>query len=261
MPPARLVRIACAFLIGVVATVHAQERVHVAAASDLVYCLDALQVAFEQRHPGIDLIVTTGSSGSFHAQIRHGAPYDVFLSADVEYPRELIAHGLAEESTLQVYAIGRLVLWTNNPRLPLTTGVAILNDPVAVRRLTLANPAHAPYGRAAKEALIRSGLWDSAQPRLLIGDNVTQAAQFVQTGHADAGLVALALAISPALRGQGRYVLIPDSLHAPLEQAAVLTARGAANPAARLYLGFLGSPEARAIFDTFGFRLPAVAAP
>ncbi len=261
MPSARLLRIACALLIGAVATVDARERVHVAAASDLVYCLDALRVAFQERHPDIDLVVSTGSSGSFHAQIRHGAPYDVFLSADVAYPRELIAHGLAEEHTLTSYAIGRLVLWTARKDLLFTEPIVVLKDPTTLRRLSLANPEHAPYGRAAREALIRAGLWGSVQSRLLIGDNVTQAAQFVQTGNADAGLIALALVISPALRDQGHYVLVPDSLHSPLEQAAVLTTRGAANPAARLYLQFLVSREARVIFDSFGFRLPAVATP
>ena len=233
----------------------AADPVQIAAAADLVYCLDALHAEFTKVEPGARLKVSTGSSGNFFAQIQNGAPYDVFLSADLRYPRELIAAGLADAGSLTPYAIGRIVLWTTRPNLDLSTGLAVVRTD-AVKRLAIANPDHAPYGRAAKQALEDGGWWEAVAPKLVFGENIAQTAQFVETSNADAGVVALALVLSPRLAGIGRYVEIPATTHQPLEQGAVLTNRGAKNDAARRYLAFLKSKEARAIFDRFGFRLP-----
>jgi molybdate transport system substrate-binding protein len=231
--------------------------VAVAAASDLVFCLPALHAEFAKIEPRVALRVTTGSSGNFVAQIKNGAPFDVFLSADLSYPRALIAAGAADEKSLTLYGVGRLVLWTTRPDLdPAGDLGALIRDP-RVRKLALANPAHAPYGRAAREALTALGVWADAEPKLVLGDNIAQTAQFVQTGHADAGIIALALVLgAPPARDSGRWAEIPASLHQPLEQGAVLTPRGAANPAAARYLAFLRTPAARAVFERFGFRLP-----
>ena len=233
----------------------AAETVQIAAAADLVYCLDALNTGFLKSEPAVDLKVSTGSSGNFFAQIQHGAPYDIFLSADLRYPRELIAAGLADPGSLSSYAIGRIVVWTGRADLDLSAGLALMATG-AVKRFAIANPDHAPYGRAAKQALEHAGLWEAVAPKLVLGENIVQTAQFVETGNADAGVVALSLVLSPRLAGVGRYVEISAESHQPLEQGAVLTNRGARNDAARRYLAFLKSTEARAIFDRFGFRLP-----
>ncbi|MDP3070578.1 MAG: molybdate ABC transporter substrate-binding protein [Opitutaceae bacterium] len=232
------------------------QSVAVAAASDLVFCLPALHAAFAKTEPSVALRATTGSSGNFFAQITHGAPFDVFLSADLSYPRALIAAGGADEKSLTLYGIGRLVAWTTRADLDPAGDLAAFVRSPHVRRLAIANPAHAPYGRAAREALTSLGVWAEAQPKLVLGDNIAQAAQFVQTGHADAGIVALALVLGAPTRETGRWAEIPAKLHAPLEQGAVLTTRGAANPAAVRYLAFLRTPAARAVFERYGFRLP-----
>ena len=239
------------------AEVPTPASVAVAAASDLVFCLPALHAEFAKTEPRVALRVTTGSSGNFFAQITNGAPYDVFLSADLSYPRALIAAGAAEEKSLVLYGVGRLVFWTKRPDLDPAGDLAALVRSPLIKKLALANPAHAPYGRAAREALITLGVWTDAEPKLVLGDNIAQTAQFVQTGHADAGIVALALVLGgPPARASGRWAEIPAALHAPLEQGAVLTARGAAHPAAARYLAFLRTPAARAVFERYGFRLP-----
>ena len=230
------------------------EALTVAAASDLVYCLEELNAAFRKMHPQADLKVTTGASGTIFAQIQNGAPIDVFLSADVKYPRELIKAGLAEEKSLTIYAIGHLVVWTNKDGMDVSSGLAAL-DAAALKKIAIANPEHAPYGRAAKAALEKAGLWDRVQGRLVFGENISQTAQFVETGNADAGIVALSLVMSPRLAKTGRWTPVPADAHPKLEQAAVLTKRGAANPLASEYLDFLGSKEAREVFDRYGFRV------
>jgi len=235
--------------------VEAAETLSIAAAADLVYCLEPLNKAFREAHPGIDVKVATGSSGNFFAQIKNGGPFDVFLSADVSYPQELIKAGLAEEKSLTPYALGRIVVWTVKKDVDVSKGLAALAAP-EVKKVAIANPDHAPYGRAAKEALEHAKLWDAMKDKLVLGENIAQTAQFIQTGNADAGIVALSLVLSPNLADAGHWAEVPVESYPPLEQAAVVTKNGSANPAAAIYLEFLRSPEARKIFDQFGFRLP-----
>jgi molybdate transport system substrate-binding protein len=247
-----------ALILLIVLPVHAQEprqSLAVAAAADLVYCLQELDAGFAKQRPDVDVKVSTGSSGNFCAQIQNGAPFDVFLSADVSFPQTLAKAGLATADSLTIYAIGRIVLWTAKPDVDITKGLAVVNAD-AVKKFAIANPEHAPYGRAAQAALEHEGLWTAAEPKLVLGENIAQTAQFVQTGAADAGVVALSLVLSPALEKTGHWVEIPTDFYPKLEQAAVLTARGAKNPAARAYLDYLRSKEARTIFDRYGFRLP-----
>ena len=266
-PPARRARVfsasaACVaalalFGAGPPATAQAAETVSIAAAADLVYCLDEMNAAFKKAHPDADLKVASGSSGNFATQIKNGAPFEVFLSADVSFPRDLVKAGLADESTLTVYATGKIVLWTARPDgVDVSKGLELLRDPNGVKKIALANPDHAPYGRAGKEALQHENLWDAVQSRLVIGENIAQTAQFVQTGNADAGIVALSLVLSPKLAKVGKWQEIPAADYATLEQGVVLTKQGAGNPTARAYLDFLRTTEARAIFDRYGFRLP-----
>jgi molybdate transport system substrate-binding protein len=262
--PILLLLATCAMLRGSAAEIEQRKpatenpppaTVSIAAASDLVFCLEALDAEFSRGEPAVRLTVVTGSSGNFFAQIRNGAPFDVFLSADLRYPRELIAAGAADAASLTRYALGRLVLWTTRKDLDPASLAAVAND-LRVKKFAIANPAHAPYGRAAREALEALGVWAAVQPRLVLGENIAQTAQFVETGNADAGIVALSLVAATPLRDVGRWAEIPSALHAPLEQGAVLTTHGAANAAAGRYLAFLRSAVARSIFDRFGFRLP-----
>lgn len=228
----------------------------VAAAANLVYALDALHAEFRRTAPDVSLTVTTGASGSLVAQIGNGAPFDVFLSADLDYPRALIDAGQADATSLVTFAVGRLVLWTTRPGLDVGSIPDVVRHP-AVRRIAIAQVATAPYGRAAREALEKLGLWADAQAKLVTGENITQTAQFVETGNADAGFVALSLVLSPRLQEQGRWSEVPAGLHAPLAQGAVITNRGATNPAATRYLAFLRGPEARKILERFGYGVPA----
>ena len=233
----------------------ATPAVSVAAASNLLYALDALHAAFAKSAPDIALTVATGASGNLVAQIKNGAPYDVFLSADLDYPQALVASGQAVAASLTTFATGRLVLWTTRPAsdLPLTSIAATVRDP-AVKKLAVANRDTAPYGRAARQALDRLGLTSAAQPKLVTGENVTQTAQFVETGGADAGFVALSLVLSPRLKDRGRWLEVPAELHDPLAHGAILTLRGATNPSARRYLEFLRSEPAQKILRDFGYR-------
>ncbi len=228
---------------------------NIAAAADLTLCLRDLNAAFAKAHPGTGLNTTTGSSGNFLAQIRNGAPFDVFLSADMSYPKQLVKDGQADASSLTLYATGHIVLWSTNPAVDVSQGLKVLKSE-AVKKFAIANPEVAPYGRAAKAALESAGLWDAVQPKLVRGENIAQTAQFVQTGNVDAGIVALSLVLAPTVAGTGKYWRIPEDQYPVLEQGAVITARGVSNPAAKAYVEFLRSPEARAVFDKYGFLLP-----
>ncbi len=230
------------------------RRVTVAAAADLQYALADVEAAFARVRPDIAVSTSYGSSGNFYAQIVNGAPYDVFLSADEAYPRKLAQAGLAPTASVFRYSRGRLVLWV--PRgspVPLERlGMKALLDPSA-KRIALANPRHAPYGRAAEAALANLGLLDAVKSRLVYGENIAQAAQFVQSGAAQVGILALALARGPALAGAGRSFEVPLASYPPLEQAGVLLARAEDPAAARAFCDFLRGPEGAAILRRYGF--------
>jgi molybdate transport system substrate-binding protein len=243
------------FAMAVPASAQKADILTIAAAADLIYCLEAVNAEFQQAHPEVTVKVSTGASGNLFAQIQNGAPFDIFMSADMNYPRELIKAGLADSSSLTMYAIGHLVLWSLNPAVEVGRGLEVLRE-ARVKKIALANPEHAPYGRAAKAALVHEKLWESIQTKIVLGENIAQTAQFVQTGNADAGLVALSLALSPKLNNAGRFYEIPASSYPPLEQGAVLTKAGKNKPAAQAYLQFIRSDRTRAVFSRFGFRLP-----
>ncbi len=223
------------------------------AAADLTYCLPQLNAAFQKANPGASVKVSYGSSGNFFAEIRSGAPFDVFLSADMDYPRALSKERLCEEPVN--YAEGRLVLWTMDGALDLSRGLAVLRDP-AVKHIALANPDHAPYGRAAKAALDHEQLWDELKPKFVFGENISQAAQFVQTGNADAGLVAMALVVAQPAAQAGHFFEVPAADYPAIEQGAAVIDHGAPKPLARAYVAFLKSADAQKILEQFGFRLP-----
>lgn len=228
----------------------------VAAASDLQAALPEVAEAFRARS-GRSVRLVFGSSGSFTQQIQNGAPYEVFLSADEGYVRTLQAAGRTEGGGA-LYAVGRIGIFT--PKGSPVRADAGLRDLGAalrdgrLRKLAIANPAHAPYGRAAREALQRTGLWAAAEPRLVLGENVSQATQFATSGAAEAGLIPLSLATTPQVTAAGRFVLLPAGWHAPLRQRAVVL-KGA-GPTGRDFYAFLQGPEARGILARHGFSLP-----
>jgi molybdate transport system substrate-binding protein len=241
---------------GEVARAPQQETLSIAAAANLVYVLDPLDAAFREFAPGVTVTTAIASSGNLVAQIKNGAPFDVFLSADLDYPRALIAAHCADAASLTPFATGRLVLWTTRPGLPLSSTAAVIRNPAA-QKIAIASPRSAPYGRAAEAVLKKLALWAAAQPKLVTGENISQTAQFVATGNADAGFVALSLVLAPKLKERGRWLEIPAGLYAPIAQGAVLTTRGAANPAAVRYLAFLRTPAARKVLERFGYGVPA----
>lgn len=231
------------------------QAVSIAAAANLVYALDSLNAEFKKIAPDITLTSATGASGNLVTQIKNGAPFDVFLSADLDYPQMLIKLGQADAQSLMTFATGRLVLWTNKAELDVSNIAAAVRSP-AVQKLAIAHLETAPYGRAAKQALDKLGVWTIALPKLVTGENITQTTQFVETGNADAGFVALSVVLSPRLKGKGRWCEVPINLYAPLDQGAVLTTRGTSNPAAQRYLEFLRSDAAKKILHEFGYGAP-----
>lgn len=234
------------------ATAHA-DKVTVAAAADLKFALDEIVAGFKQSSPADEVQVIYGSSGKFHTQIQQGAPYDLYLSADIAYPHALAKAGFAA-SGVRPYAFGRIVLWSTSLDASKMT-LASLADP-RIARIAIANPKHAPYGKRAEEALRAAGLWHKVESKLVYGENIAHAAQFVQTGNAQVGIIALALAVNPELARRGSYWLIPDTMHEPLEQGFIITKRAASNVAARRFADYLDGPAARLVMTRYGFTLP-----
>jgi molybdate transport system substrate-binding protein len=233
------------------------QTIRIAAAADLQYAFPELAAQYEKQS-GVKLAVSYGSSGSFFAQIQNGAPFDLFFSADVSYANRLALAHQAEADSVQIYAVGHLVLWlpSDSPLDP-SAGLKILLDP-RIQRIAIANPEHAPYGRAAVAALRDAGLYDQLQRKLVLGENISQAAQFVQSGSAQAGLVAQSLTFAPAMNS-GKVWQVPAESYPAIEQAVVLVSASPRKPAAQAFLVFLRTPAARATLDRYGFSLPPAA--
>jgi molybdate transport system substrate-binding protein len=228
------------------------QELRVAAAADLQAALPAIAARFE-KETGRHVAVTFGSSGNFETQIENGAPFDVFLSADVDYPRRLEKAALAEAGSMYEYATGRLVLWTRaDSGIDVRQGLAVVAD-ARVRRIAIANPAHAPYGRAAVAALRHERLYDRVESKIVLGENISQAAQFAASGNADVGIIALALALGPALAHGGSYVEVPAAFYPPIEQAAVVIASSKQKALATRFVDNLKQPATKAILQSYGF--------
>ncbi len=232
----------------------AGEKLTIAAAADLKFAMDEIAASFRKAHPGDEVDVIYGSSGKFHTQIQQGAPFDIFFSADKGFAEGLKAEGLAVTEP-KLYAVGRIVLWSSTHDAS-KMNLKDLDDP-RLNNIAIANPAHAPYGKRAEEALRAVGLWDKLKEKLVFGENIAQTAQFVQTGAADIGVIALSLAKSPNLADKGGYALIPDKLHAPLEQAFVITKHGAKSALAKGFASYMSAKESRQIMIRYGFVLPS----
>lgn len=236
--------------------VQAQSVPVVAAASDLNFVLAEIGRRFAAE-TGQRVELVFGSSGTLTRQIREGAPFDVFLSADESFVTQLHDAGLTKDTGV-LYGVGRLALFapTGSPLIPAEglAGLRRLVDGGRLTRFAIANPEHAPYGRAAEAALRAHGLWDTLRPRLVLGDSVTQAAQFATTGDAIGGLVAYSLVIAPAMTGRGTFSLVPETDHPPLRQRMVRLKR--AGPVADRFFAYLQEPAARATLERYGFTLP-----
>ena len=245
--------VVCALLaLGACASRPASHSITVAAAADLNFALDQLTHEFHAAHPETEVKVNYGSSGVFYTQLRNQAPFDVFLSADVEYPRKLASEGIGVPDSVFVYAVGRIVVWVpaSSPLDP----AAALRDP-SVRHVAIANPQHAPYGRAALAALRSMGLYATVEKKLVMGENIAQTLQFVEGGAADVGIVALSLALAPPRQGRaaGRYWEIPLTAYPKMEQGGIVLK---SSPAASQFRAFLLDAAGRRVLKQFGFSLP-----
>ncbi len=228
------------------------KEIRVAAAADLNFAMTELAGQFEKQ-TGTKVNATYGSSGNFFSQLQNGAPFDLFFSADIEYPKKLEAAGLAEPGTLYEYAVGRIVIWAPaDAKVDVTKqGWNALLD-ASVQKIAIANPEHAPYGRAAVAALEKAGIYQQVKSKLVFGENISQAAQFVQSGNAQAGIIALSLAISPPMR-DGKRWKVPAEMHPAIEQGAIVLKKAKNKDAARAFLEFVRSKEGRAILEKYGF--------
>jgi molybdate transport system substrate-binding protein len=224
----------------------AAAQVNVAVAANFTEAAKEIATAFKQN-TGDDAILSFGSSGQLYTQITQGAPFQIMLSADDERPKKLVSDGLAEPANRFTYAIGKLVLWSKNPSLVQGADTLKAN---AFTRLSIASPAAAPYGAAAVETLKALKLYDTLQPKIVEGNSIAQAFQFIDTGNAELGFIALS---QLAGRSEGSRWMVSQDLYTPIRQDAVLLKTGASNPAAVAFISFLQGPEAHAIITRFGY--------
>jgi len=226
----------------------------IAAAADLKFALDEAIHQFKSENAGIDVQPIYGSSGNFYTQITNNAPFDVFMSADMEYPRRLEKDGLAMDGSEFEYAVGRLVVWTrsDSPLDVQRLGMQALLDP-SIQKVSIANPEHAPYGRAAVSAMQTFRVYDNVKEKFVLGENVTQALEFIDTGAAQVGIVAMSLASAPAVKSRGKYFEIPVDSYPRMDQGGVILRRVRDRDAAEQFRLFVLSPACQTIFKQFGF--------
>ena len=236
--------------------VHAQE-ITVAAAADLNYAMKDLASQFQQK-TGNKVSLSFGSSGNIYSQIQSGAPYDLFFSADAEYPKKLADAGKIDKASLRTYALGHLVLWIpNSSKLDLQKlKMDVLLQP-SVQKIAIANPEHAPYGRAAVAALEHFQLKGLVSDKFVLGENVSQAAQFVQSGNAQAGLIAESLALSPPMKSAGRFWEVPADSYSEIQQTVGVVTSSKHKQTAEAFVDFVTSAEGAKVLQQYGFGLPA----
>lgn len=235
----------------------AKAQLTIAAASDLRFALDDLVAEFRKENPESNPKPIYGSSGNFYAQIMNDAPFDLYLSADAAYPRQVIKAGKGKEEDFFLYAAGRLVVWVpkNSPIKVETLGIKALLEP-SVKKIAIANPEHAPYGRGAVAAMKKLGVYDRVAPSLVLGENIAQAAQFVESGNADIGIIAHSLAVAPKMKASGRFWEVPLDAFPRLEQGGLVLAGAKNAAAAREFRKFMLGPRGREVFKNYGFILP-----
>jgi molybdate transport system substrate-binding protein len=239
--------------------VAAAESLTVAAAADLTFAFRDVAAQFQQQNAD-QLRISYGSSGNFFSQIKNGAPYDVFFSADVQYPQKLATAALIEPGTIYLYAAGKIVIWVPAAsKLDLRRGLDVLLDP-GINRIAIANPEHAPYGRAAVAAMQHDAIYDKVKAKVVMGEDISQAAQFVQSGNADTGILALSLALAPPMKERGRFVIIPLNDYPPIVQAACVIKATQHPELAKRFMEFMKQPATVAKMAEHGFVPPTAVA-
>lgn len=242
------------FILCAVSPVNAEE-IAVAAASDLNFAIKEVIGVFEQQ-TGHRVKLSLGSSGNFYAQLQQGAPFDLYFSADIGYPKKLEEAGLTVPGSLYRYAVGRVVLWApKSSPVDVSQGLTVLKE-ARVKKIAIANPKHAPYGRVAVAAMEHAQVYAEVKDRLVLGENISQAAQFIESGACDVGIIALSLALAPAMRSAGSYWEIPAEAHPPLEQGAAILKQSKHQELATSFLAFLQGPQGQEIMIRYGFTLP-----
>ena len=234
----------------------AGQEITVAAAADLQFAMQDVGARF-QKETGKTVKLIYGSSGNFFQQIQNGAPFDMFFSANLDYPKKLEASGLTEPGSFYPYARGKIVIWVSTEsKLDLNSGLKILLDP-SVKKIAVANPQHAPYGQAAVAAMQNENIYEKVKDKFVLGENISQTASFVVSGSADVGIVALALALSPNMKDKGRYAEIPSDEYPPIEQACVILAASKNKEAARQFLSFVKTSAIANVLRSYGFDVQA----
>jgi molybdate transport system substrate-binding protein len=248
------------FVPGIDSGICRAQQITVAAAADLQSVMQDIAARF-QKETGKNVKLTYGSSGNFFQQLQNGAPFDMFFSANLDYPKRLEAAGLTEAGTLYQYATGKIVIWVpRDSKLDLSTGLQSLLNP-AIGKIAIANPQHAPYGQAAVAAMKKANLYDKVAGKFVLGENISQTASFVDTGAADVGIIALSLALSPNMRDRGRYFEIPSTEYPPIDQACVVLKSSAQKETANAFLNFIKTSTVTDLFRAAGFAVPSASTP
>jgi len=238
--------------VGLISPLCRAQEITVAAAADLQFAMQDVAARF-QKQTGKTVKVTYASSGNFFQQIQNGAPFDMFFSANLDYPKKLESAGLIEPGSFYTYANGKIVIWLKNEsKLDLKSGLRVLLDP-SVKKIALANPQHAPYGQAAVAAMQKANIYDKVKDKLVLGENISQTASFVVSGAADVGIVALSLALSPNMKDKGRHVEVPGTEYPPIAQACVILKSSRNKETAEQFLSYFKSGGVADVLRTYGF--------
>ena len=244
-----------ALLLLVFGTIHGQEKVTIVAAANLKIALDSINTVFKIQNPSINSQITYGASGKLFEQISNSAPFDIFFSADMDYPKKLEEKKLTG-SKIKMYATGKLVIWSKKTDPNKNKINSLLN--ADIRKIAIGNPATAPYGEKAVESLKYYKIYDKVKSKLVFGENITQATQFITTGNADIGITALSLVLTPNMKKEGgKYYIIPQKSHTPLEQGCVILKKAKGNASAVKFYNFISSKKAIAILKYYGYDTKA----
>jgi molybdate transport system substrate-binding protein len=233
----------------------AAQSITVAAAADLQFAMQDIAAGF-QKQTGKQIKLIYGSSGNFFQQIQNGAPFDMFFSANLDYPKQLESSGLAAPGSYYQYAKGKIVVWVpNDSKVNISSGLKSFLDP-AVKKIAVANPQHAPYGQAAVAAMQSEGIYDKVKDKIVTGENISQTASYVVSGAADAGVIALSLALSPNMKGKGRYFEIPAAEYPPINQACIILNSSKDKETANQFLSYLKTKVVAETLQRYGFDMP-----
>jgi molybdate transport system substrate-binding protein len=248
----RRLRLIAVLVVGLVSQICVAQEITVAAAADLQFAMQDIATRF-QKETGKTVKVIYGSSGNFFQQVQNGAPFDMFFSANLDYAKKLEAAGLTEPGSFYQYAKGKIVIWVRNEsKLDLSSGLQVLLDP-SVKKIAVANPLHAPYGQAAVAAMQKENIYDKVKDKFVLAENISETASFVVSGSADAGIVALSLALSPNMKDKGRYAEVPGDDYPAIEQACVIIRSSKSKDTARQFLSFVKTAAIADVFRSYGF--------